>query len=75
MANLALVSSTPADAIVFSANPGTGSDVRPGMAWPASGGSTHGKINAGVYVVVVAPAGSIAAGGPTTGQLFPVGNR
>jgi hypothetical protein len=75
MANLGLIASAASQAIRNDYNPVTGQPANPMMQWPATGGHGGVQINMRVYVAVVAPTGSIAAGGPTTGQLFPVGNR
>ena len=76
MANFAIKAAAGGDdAIQFAWNGFTGTLAMPPLAWPATGGNTGAKRNMNVYVPLVDPTGSIAAGGPTTGQLFPVGNR
>lgn len=75
MANFAIVADASAEAVQFDAHPESGSPAIPRMAWPATGGNGGTEINEDVYIRLVPPRGSLAAGGATVGQLFPVGNR
>lgn len=77
MANFAIQAATDGDdAISYDWNQFAGDRAKiPALAWPATGGGTHTQRNMNVFLPLVDPLGSLAAGGPTTGQLFPVGNR
>lgn len=74
MANIADVSANTNLCMSFVYDPSTGQNSKvPAVIWPPTGGASHTRQRAGVYLPVLSPAGSSGAGGPTSGQLFPVG--
>lgn len=68
MANLAIMTPTPAQAIRFDYNYVTGNPSEPAMAWPPKGGKDGLQRLDGVYLAIVSPVNVAVGGGITTGR-------